>query len=237
MDRLTRKELKTDHFVEEVQHGIEYVESHRRQLYRYGGIALAVLAVVGSVWFFLRWQKQQRKDAFQQYLLAYEATVGPAPTGGAIKAFATQEEKDKAIAAALNNVIAKYAGSDEARLSQYVLAARRAEEGKIPEAEQLLKEASQASDYDIASLGKFELANLYASEGKSADAEKLYRELMGKPSRLVSKAQATLSLAAIVAEKNPQEARKLVEPLRADRSAISRQVVNFLSELEMKTRN
>lgn len=237
MDRLTRKELKTDHFVEEVQHGIEYVESHRRQLYRYGGIALAVLAVVGAVWFFMRWQKQQRKDAFQQYLIAYEATVGPAPTGGAIKSFATQQEKDKAIAATLNNVITKYPGSDEARLSQYVLAARRAEEGKIPEAEQLLKEAAQASDHDVASLGKFELANLYASEGKSADAEKLYRELMAKPSRLVSKAQATLSLASIIAEKNPQEARKLVEPLRADRSAISRQVVNFLSELEMKTRN
>ena len=30
MNKLSRKELKTDHFIEEVGHSVEYVSSHRK---------------------------------------------------------------------------------------------------------------------------------------------------------------------------------------------------------------
>ena len=47
MDRLTRKELKSDSFALEVQHSVEYVAEHRRQLIRWGAlVAVVVLLIV-----------------------------------------------------------------------------------------------------------------------------------------------------------------------------------------------
>ena len=52
-----------------------------------------------------------------------------------------------------------------------------------------------------------------------AEAEKLLRSLIDDPTILVSKEQATIALAKVVAKKNPAEARKLLEPLRAASAA------------------
>ena len=64
------------------------------------------------------------------------------------------------------------------------------------------------------------------SQGKTDDAEKLLRQLIDKPTMFVSKEQATLDLAQVLAKKNPAEARKLLEPLSASpRTAVSRAAV------------
>jgi DNA-directed RNA polymerase subunit F len=47
----------------------------------------------------------------------------------------------------------------------------------------------------------------------------------------VSKEQAQIALAQVLAKANPQEARKLLEPLRSERAAISRNALTLLAEL------
>ncbi len=66
---------------------------------------------------------------------------------------------------------------------------------------------------------------------RQADAEKLLRSLIDDPTILVSKEQATIALAKVLAKKNPAEARKLLEPLRAERGPVSRAALTALGEM------
>ena len=82
------------------------------------------------------------------------------------------------------------------------------------------------------SVAQLALAQIYESEGKSAEAEKLLRQLIDKPTLFVSKEEATLELAKLLAKSNPAEARKLVEPLSASpRNAVSRAAVSVLGAI------
>jgi hypothetical protein len=65
-----------------------------------------------------------------------------------------------------------------------------------------------------------------------AEAEKLLRSLIAKPSAFVSKEQATIALAELLASRNPAEARKLLEPLRSARPAISQAAIAALGALQ-----
>ena len=66
---------------------------------------------------------------------------------------------------------------------------------------------------------------------KPADAEKLLRDLVKNPTTLVSKEEASIELAAVLSKTNPTEARKVLEPLRIGRSAVSRAAVTMLGNL------
>jgi len=55
--------------------------------------------------------------------------------------------------------------------------------------------------------------------------------LIDDPTILVSKEQATIALAKVLAKKNPAEARKLLEPLRAERGPVSRAALTALGEM------
>jgi len=85
-----------------------------------------------------------------------------------------------------------------------------------------------------ASVARLSLAQLYQAQGKTAEAEKLLRSLMEEPTILVSKEQATIALGGLLAASRPEEARKLLEPLRTERSAVSRSAISVLSEIPGK---
>jgi hypothetical protein len=67
--------------------------------------------------------------------------------------------------------------------------------------------------------------------GRQADAEKLLRALYDKPTTFVSKEQAAIALARAISTTKPAEARKLLEPLRTERPAISQAAITLLSQL------
>lgn len=232
MDRITRKELKTDKFALEVEHTVEYVGEHKRQMFLYGGIALAVLLVAGLAYWFMQRQHAQRQAALYEALRVQDATIGPGGTDMVVS-FPTQDAKNKAVAEAMNSVVAKYSGSTEAAIARYYLGVNAADQGKLDEAERAWKQVVEAGEKPYGSLAKFSLADLYQAQGKRADAEKLLRELIENPTVLVTKEQATIALARSIAKTNPTEARKMLEPLRTERSAVSRAAISALSELPM----
>jgi DNA-directed RNA polymerase subunit F len=87
-------------------------------------------------------------------------------------------------------------------------------------------------------VAKSSLAQIYASQGKTDEAEKLLRQLVDKPSVFVSKEQATLDLAQVIAKKNPAEARKLLTELSASpRSAVSRAAVAELGSISASAKS
>ena len=52
MDRITRSKLKTDRFAVEVEHSVEYVAEHRKQVMMYGAIAVAVACIIAGIWYY-----------------------------------------------------------------------------------------------------------------------------------------------------------------------------------------
>ena len=79
---------------------------------------------------------------------------------------------------------------------------------------------------------RLSLAQVYASEGKMADAEKVLRDAIANPSLTVSKEHATIVLGELLAQNNPAEAHKLIDPLRTSlRGAISRTAITDSANL------
>ncbi len=228
MDRITRHDLKTDQFAEQVGHIVEEVGAHRSQVVRYGAIAVAAIVLVGGAYWFVHSRNQARELQFTKVMRIWSAPFG-APGGGEYS-FSDRAAKEKAFSKAANDLIANYSGSDQAGAAEYLLAVRASDDGKFDVAERYFKQAVSDGGSEYGTLAKLALAEVYASQGKTADAEKLLKELIEKPSVLVSKDQATLALAKMYLKGRPLEARKLLEPLRTQTTAVGRVAVTLLAE-------
>jgi predicted negative regulator of RcsB-dependent stress response len=228
MDRLSRKELKTDHFVEEVEHGVEYVAGHRKQFAIWGGAAVVVLLAGGGVYYFMNSQQAVRAEALGKALAVQAAPFGPAQ-GDVKPEYPTESARDQAAAKVFQEVITKYGSSEQGQTAKYFLGAHAANEAKWSEAEKLLKEASSGGSADVSSLAKLSLAQVFAAQSKPAEAEALLRDLVAKPTRFVSKDQASLELGRLLKTSKPAEGKKLLEDLRAGRGPVSKAAINALT--------
>lgn len=232
MDRITRKDLKTDKFALEVEHTVEYVSEHRKQAIRYTAAALVVIAVASVIYVYRGRQHDRRQEALTAAMRIMDADIGPADA--AKLTFPTEAEKDKAATKAFASLAAEHAGTSEGIVARYYLGVVAADAGNSAEAEKSLRAVAESSDANYASLAKLSLAEIYQSQGKIAEGEKLLRSLVEKPTLFVSKEQATLALGRLLASTKPAEARKLLEPLRTARGAISRSAIVALSEMPAK---
>jgi lipopolysaccharide biosynthesis regulator YciM len=233
VDRFTRKELKSDRFALEVQHSIQVVADHRQQLTRWGTVAGVMAILVIAVVLYRNHEHTLRQEALHNAQLLQNATIGPQVNEFNVS-FPTQAERDKAVNKAFTELAAKYPGSDEGLIAEFFLGTNAADQGKLPEAEKRLKEVADSST-PYSALGKVSLAQVYAAEGKLGDGEKLLQSLIDHPTPLVSKEAATIVLAELIQSKDPQRARKLLEPLRSNpRSSVSRVAISALSDMSQK---
>jgi len=233
VDRISRKELKTDKFVAEVSETVEFFQAHRRQIMRYGSVVLAVLVLLAAFGWYRRHQRTVRQEALNAALAIYNAPVGQ--TGNPfLPGYPSEEERNKAALKAFSDLVARYPRSDEGLIATYYLGTMAADRGDLAEAEKHLRQVAESGAGNYASLAKVALADLYRSQGKIAEGEKLLRSLIEKPTDFVSREHATILLAELIKESRPEEARKLLEPLRTERSVISRHSLSVLAELPQK---
>ena len=234
MDRLTRKELKSDRFALEVQHSVEYVSEHRRQMVLWGGIAIAVVCVIIAVFVYRSYQHSVRQEKLASAMLIMNATIGQAPSEY-ILAFPTAADRDKAFNKAFTELATKYSGTDEGLLAEFYLGTHAADQGNMDEAAKHYKVVADSGNGPYSSMAKLSLAQIYAAQGKQADGEKLIQSVIDHPTELVSKEAATIALARLVAPKDSARARKMLEPLRGNaRSSISRGALNALDDMSQK---
>ena len=234
MDRVHRRELKHDKFVEEVGHSLEFAAEHKSQVIKYGIAALVAIVAGIAIYMYMDSQAAVRQEALRTAMGIQQAQVGTGVGGEFIVTYPTEAEKQTALHKALTEVVTKYPGKQEAMVAEYFLGTTAADNGNTAEAEKELKNVAEHGKADIASQAKLSLSQLYASQGRTADAEKLLRNLMDNPTVLVSKEQATVSLARALAGSKPDEARKLLEPLRTQHGAASRVALTAISELPPK---
>ena len=232
MARLTRKELKSDRFALEVQHSVEYVSEHRRQLVLWGGIGAAVALLIVAFFLYRNYEKGIRQEKLADAMALLNAQVGPAPNRFA-PSFPTEADRGKAVEKAFSEVATKYPGTVEGLNAEFYLAAHAADAGRVDEAAKRYKIVVDSDKEPYASVAKLSLATIYASQGKLADGEKLIQSVIDHPTELVSKEQAIIALAQLLAPTDPARARKLLEPLRGfPRSAVSRAALNALTDLD-----
>jgi predicted negative regulator of RcsB-dependent stress response len=231
VDRITRSKLKTDRFAVEVEHSVEFVSEHKKQVALYGAIALAVALIIGGVMYYRDRQHAARQEELARAMDVVQAVVTPvAPPAGALY-YLTEAAKAEAADKAFKSFNTKYSGSEEAIVAASYLGALATDKGNLAEAEKYFQQVADFGDYNYASMGKLSLAQIYLSTGRNADAEKLLRSLYDKPSLFVSKEQAAIALARALAVSKPAEARKLLDPLRTERPAISQVAITLLSQL------
>lgn len=228
--RITRKELKSDKFALEVEQTVDFVTKHRRELTIYGSIAAAVAVVAVGIYFYMGRQHMVRENALGEAIQMQEAPVGP-PSSGPRLSFPTEDAKRTAVTKAFGEIASGYPGSSEGAIAKYYLGSIAADQGKMPDAEKLFQEAASSGDKSYGPLARFSLAQTYFAQGRPADAEKILRDLMQHPSIFVSKEQATIALARGIAPTKPDEARKLLEPLRTGGGAVSSAAMNAIGEL------
>jgi len=234
VSRITRKELKSDKFALEVQHGVEFVSEHRRQMIRYG-VSAAVVLVLGLGWFgYSTYQHNIREQKLAEALRIQNSSVGPSSGNPWILTFATQQAKDAALKAALTDLVTKYHGTEEATVAQYLLGTEAANSGKLSEADQRLRDAMDNGSGPYTSMARVALARVLASEGKLNEGEALLRSLIENPTAFVSKDEASIDLAELIKSTNPAEARKLLAPLRTARSTVSKIAITQMSEIPEK---
>ena len=213
MDRITRKDLKTDKFALELGHTVTFFEEHQKEIARYSGIAV-VAAVLISGWVVYRGhQHVARQVDLAKAIAVQEAHVGGVSASGDLT-FPSDEAKYEASTKAFRDLAKKYAGTPEGEIAQYYIASIEADKGNMDVAEKGFREVAERGDKDYASLAKFSLAQLYFSKGANSQAETALRDLMAHPTIFVSKEQATLALTQYLIHKDPNQARRLLEPLR-----------------------
>jgi hypothetical protein len=231
--RITRKELKADKFAVEVEHTVDYVAHHRAQVLRYGVIGVVVVALAIGIYFYRQHEHGVRQELLASAIQLQEAPVGP-PQPGAPITFPTEDAKVAAVGKAFTDLSTKYSGFAEGVIAEYYLGAAAADHNNTAEAEKHLKKVINDGDKNYSSLAQLSLAQLYVVTGRAPEAEILLRSLMDHPTIFVSKEQVTISLARVIGKPRPDEARKLLEPLRTTRSNVSQLAVGALGELSQR---
>jgi len=229
--QLTRKELKTDKFVLEFEHGVEIFSEHRQQIIRWGSVALGLIVVIVAISMYRGHEHRARQDALHAAMDIQNSTVGP-PQNEFTVTFPTAAERDKAVKKAFGDLAAKYPGTDEGAIAQFFLGTNAADSGNLADAEKYFKAVVDSGRSEYVSVAKLSLAQIYASEGKAGEGEKLIQSVIDHPTVLVSKDEASIALGQLLQTSDPDKARKILEPLRTSpRPSVSRAAIDAVAQL------
>jgi predicted negative regulator of RcsB-dependent stress response len=228
--RITRKELKTDKFALEVEHGLTFFEEHQKEILRFGGVALAVVALGLGIRFYQGRQHGVREAALSRAIQVQETGVGPI-TPGASPTFPTQQVKDEAAVKTFAELKKNYPGSDQAEIAEYYLGAIHSDQGDLAGAEKSFQEVAQKGDAKYASLAKLSLAQVYFAEGKADQAQKVLQDLMSHPTIFVSADQCSITLARGLMATKPAEARKILDGLRNRPGSVGQVALSLYGEI------
>jgi lipopolysaccharide biosynthesis regulator YciM len=230
---LTRHELKEqlqhDHFTDAVSGAVIYARDHRQNVTRWAiGLGIALIVAGAAIWY-STYRNSLRQQDLENAFAVLEAPVGaPSQLG---KTFATQDAKNKASMKVLQDLVAKDGGTRQGLIAQYYLGTVKAAQQDAKGAEADLQNVANSSS-ECAPLAKIALAQIYAGQNKTQQAQALLREIINKPTDLVSKAQAEILLAHLDATSNPQEAKKLLQSLSAEKDpAVARAASQISAQL------
>jgi predicted negative regulator of RcsB-dependent stress response len=234
VDKLTRKELKSDKFALEVQHSVEYVSEHRRQMIRWAVPAVVVvLAVIGIFWY-RNYRHDVRQEDLHAAMQIQNSNVGPSQSEYVVS-FPTAEARKAAVIKVWRDLVGKYPGTEEGDIAEFFLGTTAADDGNLPEAAKHFQAAIDSGSGPYASEAKLALAQVYGAQGKLNEGAQLIQSVIDHPTVMVSKDAATLALADLIKTSDPKRARQLVDPLRTStRSAVSKAAITMAGSMSQQ---
>lgn len=222
----TRHQLKQDRFskvtFEAAGNAAHWSVEHQSKLIA----AVIAVIVIGAIafggWYYVNSQDEKASAELSTAVRTWETPVRPAgvPPQPGSDSFASAQERATAARKQFQAIVDKYPRTHTADMAGYFVGLASAQLGDNAAAERSLQEAARSSNSDLAALGKFALANVYRAENKDAQAIDLYKQLMDKPTLVVSKATAQLELASFYeSRQKPDEAKKIYEQVQKENPA------------------
>jgi tetratricopeptide (TPR) repeat protein len=222
----TRHQLKQDRFskvtFEAAENAAHWSEEHKSTLIL-AAIAVVVIAAIAlGGWYYINSQDEKASAELSTAVRTFETPVRPAgvPAQPGYDSFASSQERATAARKQFQAIADKYPRTHTADMARYFVGLASAQLGDNAAAERSLQEAAHSSNADLAALGKFALASVYRAENKDPQAVDLYKQLMDKPTLVVSKATAQLELASFYeSRQKPDEAKKIYDQVQKENPA------------------
>jgi TolA-binding protein len=222
----TRHQLKQDRFskvtLEAAENAAHWSEEHKTKLIVIA-IAVIVIATIGfGGWYYINSQDEKASVELSTAVRTFETPVRPAgmPAQPGFDSFASAQERATAARKQFQAIVDKYPHTHTADLARYFVGLAAAQLNDNAAAERNLQDAAGSRNTDLAALGKFALASVYRSENKDTQAVDLYKQLIDKPTLVVSKVTAQLELAGFYeSRQKPDEAKKLYDQVEKENPA------------------
>jgi tetratricopeptide (TPR) repeat protein len=222
----TRHQLKQDRFskvtFEAAGNAAHWSVEHQSKLIA----AVIAVIVIGAIafggWYYINSQDEKASAEFSTAVRTWETPLRPAgvPPQPGSDSFASAEERATAARKQFQAIVDKYPRTHTADMARYFVGLASAQLGDNAAAERSLQEAAHSSNADLAALGKFALASVYRAENKDAQAVDLYKQLIDKPTLVVSKPTAQLELASFYeSRQKPDEAKKIYDQVQKENPA------------------
>lgn len=222
----TRHQLKQDRFskatFEAAEKTVHWSQEHQSKLIA----AVVAVVVIGAVavggWYYINSQDEKASLDLATAVRTLETPLRPpgTPAQPGVQSYESSAERAAAAGKLFQAIADKYPRTHTGKMARYFVGITAAQMGDNAAAEHNLQEAAGSSDSQLASLGKIALASVFASENKDAQAVDLFKQLIDKPSELISKVTAQLELAAFYeSRQKPDEAKKLYEQIQKENPA------------------
>jgi TolA-binding protein len=219
----TRHQLKQDRFskvtIEAAENAAHWTVEHQAKLIAAAVAVVVIAAVAFGGWYYVNTQDEKASAELSTAVRTFETPVRPAgvPAQAGYDTFASPQERATAARKQFQGIVDKYPHTRTADMARYFVGLASSQLNDNVAAERSLQEASGSSNADLAALGKFALASVYRGENKDAQAVDLYKQLIDKPTIVVSKATAQLELAAFYeAQKKPDEAKRIYDQVEKE---------------------
>ena len=182
--RLTRKDIKRDEFASAVGRGVDYAESHTRELLLTVGGVLLVVAIGIAVYFYVSHRSNRANEALAAAVKAYNAPIDPSgakPDDATEPSFASEAARQARARQLLARVRQDYRWTDAADVASLYLADLDAGSGKVAAARQLWSDfVKKHGDHVLAVQARIDLLELDRSQGKGQQVAQRLREMLDR---------------------------------------------------------
>ncbi|HVR11778.1 MAG TPA: tetratricopeptide repeat protein [Thermoanaerobaculia bacterium] len=182
--RLTRKDIKRDEFASAVGRGVDYAETHTRELLlSIGGVLLAV--AIGLVaYFYVSHRSDLANQALAAAVKVYGAPIdatGAKPNDAAEPSFASDAARQARARRLLEQVRSDYRWTDAADIASLYLADLDAGSGKVASARKRWSDfVKKHGNHVLAVQSRIDLLELDRSQGKGQQVAQQLREMLDR---------------------------------------------------------
>jgi TolA-binding protein len=180
--RLERKDMKRDDLATAVERGVDFAESHTRQVLITAGVVVGLLLIGFLTYFYANHRSDAANEALSAAVRVYQAPVLPSgakPDDAKEPSFATEAARQAKAKKMLEDVRDTYHFTDASDVASIYIAELDAAAGKLDLARQLWSDfVKKHGDHVLAAQARIDLMELDRNQGKGQQVATQLREML-----------------------------------------------------------